>query len=1129
MQNNPRQVFQTDEPKRWKRFQWLFRTFLVVFVLLSVTFAISLFGYQKKVQLPNLDVKIKALRKLTADEMSVAFSPQSKKEFKADIQQVRARTKNHGLYEKHVTLPSNQEVEFPIRAAFYVNWDVQSRYSLEYNASELNMVLPEWFFVTDSTNEIAIKIDSIGLDIMRKEKVAIVPMITNFFKGGFNGKNVNRIISSPKRRTQFINSIVKVLDKYKFQGINIDFENLEDFTKSEYIVAFQDELYSTLHKKKYVVSQDIQPYNEAYDLKKLATRNDFIFLMAYDHHNAPGLPGPIAAHKWVEAAMNETLRGIPAQKLILCLPAYGYDWAEGRLGSIVTYQRAISKASERDAKINFDNSTYNLNYDYWDESNIKHSVYFTDAATTFNAIRAAEDFGVAGVALWRLGAEDSRMWQFFARDLSYESLKEDKFKYSVLQQSKSTYNIDFAGKGEIYDVESLPTDGLILVESTPEDELITEEVYKILPVSCVVNRSGYRDKWVSITFDDGPSEDYTPKILDILSKYHVRASFFIIGSNGEDNLPVVERIYREGHELGNHTYTHTNLSKSGIERERIEIRSTNRVIQAATGHSTILFRSPYTSEPKSLDEFIPLYNAKQEGLLAISSSYDPRDWEENVSADTIVERVINANRYGNIVLLHDAGGDRTQTILALPRIIEYFQKEGYTFATIADLMGKKRDEVMPKVDASYLKFVDDTVVEGTYYWQSFLFSLFMVALILSSGKLLILVFLAIFNRIKEKRNPIVYDPLTEKRKVSIIVPAYNEEVNIEKSILNLLKIDYPYYDIVFVDDGSKDSTYQRVFDKFNSNDKVKVYTKPNGGKASALNFGIEHAAGEILVCIDADTILKPDAVSQMIRRFVSKDVAAVAGNVKVGNRRNLITNWQSIEYITSQNFDRRAFDLLNAIMVVPGAIGAFRKDALIEVGGFTVDTLAEDCDLTLRFLKAGYRISNCNEALSYTEAPETLEMFVKQRFRWSFGIMQSFWKHKELLFNLKQPNLGWIILPNVLVFQMILPLFSPIVDILMLYSIFAGNADYVLEFYVIFLVFDSSISFMAFQFDHEKFTVKTFFLFALQRLIYRQIMWYVLVKAYNKAIKGEMAHWGVLNRTGSVQDKTFEESLNKLP
>ena len=243
----------------------------------------------------------------------------------------------------------------------------------------------------------------------------------------------------------------------------------------------------------------------------------------------------------------------------------------------------------------------------------------------------------------------------------------------------------------------------------------------------------------------------------------------------------------------------------------------------------------------------------------------------------------------------------------------------------------------------------------------------------------------------------------------------------------------------FVDDGSKDDTFRNIQSVYGNHPKVKVLTKPNGGKASALNYGIGFASGDILVCIDADTVLNPDAVSRMVACFTGQEVAAVAGNVKVGNRKNLLTHWQSIEYITSQNFDRRAFDMVNAIMVVPGAIGAFRRDAVQKVGMFTTDTLAEDCDLTLRLLNAGYKVRTCNEALAFTEVPETLQMLLKQRSRWTFGIMQSFWKHRGNMFVRRNPNLGWIVLPNMLIFQLVLPLLSPLVDITLIFSLFIAQ------------------------------------------------------------------------------------------
>lgn len=424
---------------------------------------------------------------------------------------------------------------------------------------------------------------------------------------------------------------------------------------------------------------------------------------------------------------------------------------------------------------------------------------------------------------------------------------------------------------------------------------------------------------------------------------------------------------------------------------------------------------------------------------------------------------------------------------------------------------------MPPVSGrlEYAEAADSTIFQFTYLYQHFLYGLFFLALILVLTRISAVAVFAVINHRKSKKASPV--PPVEYPKVSIIVPAYNEEVTASKTIENLLKCDYPAFEVLFVDDGSKDKTFEKVKEAYGNHPLVKVLTKPNGGKASALNFGIEHSTSDYLVCIDADTLLTPDAISQMMPMLLEQEVAAVAGNVKVGNKVNLLTNWQSIEYTTSQNFDRLAFDYLNAIMVVPGAIGAFKKAALIEAGGFTTDTLAEDCDLTLRLLRLGYRVRTCNSAISLTEAPETMKMFMKQRFRWSFGIMQSFWKHRDLLFARRRNNMGWILLPNILVFQLILPLFSPIVDILTLVALFSKSAPEVLIAYGLFFVFDCIISALAFRYDKQRFTIKTLGFLFVQRIVYRQFLFVVLIRSYLKALKGELASWGVLKRTGNVQ------------
>ena len=361
-------------------------------------------------------------------------------------------------------------------------------------------------------------------------------------------------------------------------------------------------------------------------------------------------------------------------------------------------------------------------------------------------------------------------------------------------------------------------------------------------------------------------------------------------------------------------------------------------------------------------------------------------------------------------------------------------------------------------------------------------------------------------------------------KISFVVAVYHNEGAISKThekIKSLFsnELSDHQYEIIFVDDGSSDNTYSRVADRFKDDQLVKIFSKINGGKASALNYGIEHCSGDIVVCIDADTQLMPDAVRKLLRYFSNDKIGAVAGNVKVGNQKNILTKWQAIEYITAQNFDRRAFDHINCITVIPGAIGAFRKSAIEEAGGFTTDTLAEDCDLTIRLLRNGYIVRNCAEAVAFTEAPETLKQFMKQRFRWSYGVMQSFWKNRDACFNPKYKSLGMVALPNILLFQVLLPMLAPVADLIFFLSIaWSWNDPASLHkielYYGLFLLVDVSVSIIAFAFEKEK--LWKLILLIPQRFAYRQLMYVVLFKSIARAIKGEGQGWGVLKRTGNV-------------
>lgn len=1060
---------------------------------------------------------------------SKGFSLKEKKKYHGYADFLKVKRQNSLLARTENKIPPASS----IRSAFYVDWDPQAFYSLQNHIDELNMVMPEWFFIDASADTLYTEIDREALQLMKQHGVKIVPMLSNVNlakrDGNFDGQLLAGILRNPKKRTEFIDAIVSKLLQYQLQGINIDFEELQN-NSVDAMYAFEKELHDKLHALSLLQTQDIMPEDDDFRLKELNEYNDYIFLMAYDQHYASSDPGPVAEQRWVEKVLDQTAREIPSQKIILCIAGYGYDWPENGAATTVTYPEAVSAAKQFNAVVDFDNDSYNCTYQYTDYKNVHHTVFFMDAAGNFNSVRFADQYGTGGVALWRLGAEDERMWKFYRRSLGSEALSKDPFDFSLLESTDvTTEDPDYGlSEGEILDVVSEPEKGIISLELDTTEQLISEQVYKQLPTRYVIRRFGKVNNQVILTFDDGPDGEYTPQILDILKKENVPAAFFVVGINAEQQLPLLKRIYREGYEIGNHSFTHPNMATVSSGRAETEMDATRLLIESATGHSTILFRAPYNAdaEPRTAAELKPIARAREINYYTVGESIDPEDWdiEHGVNADSIYNRVVRqyeANPGKGIILLHDAGGNREATVKALPRIIAYFKKRGTAFTTVSHLLGDlSKDEIMPPVHNDLVK-MNSWVSVFLYGTGKFLSAAFWAAILLGLGKILLMGILAARQFIlskKEKNNRPVFIP----GKVSIIVPAYNEEVNAVSTIHNLLKQDYPDFEIIFVDDGSKDQTFEKVKEAFEGNGSVKVLTKPNGGKASALNFGITHANGDYVVCIDADTKLMPDAVRQLMKYFSGKNVTAVAGNVKVGNEKNILTSWQSIEYTTAQNFDRRAFDYLNCITVVPGAIGAFDKNALTEAGGFTTDTLAEDCDLTIRLLRKGGSIRNCTEAVAVTEAPETLKQFMKQRFRWSYGIMQSFWKNRDACFNPRYKSLGMVALPNILLFQILMPVFAPLADLLFILSITLswndpGSRDKLFLFYGLFLLVDVAVSFMAFFFEKEK--MRKLLWLIPQRFVYRQLMYVVLFRAIRKAIKGEVQGWGVLKRTGNVKLK----------
>jgi cellulose synthase/poly-beta-1,6-N-acetylglucosamine synthase-like glycosyltransferase len=283
----------------------------------------------------------------------------------------------------------------------------------------------------------------------------------------------------------------------------------------------------------------------------------------------------------------------------------------------------------------------------------------------------------------------------------------------------------------------------------------------------------------------------------------------------------------------------------------------------------------------------------------------------------------------------------------------------------------------------------------------FLIRLVLISLVIFLGILLIRFFTLLwFGFLQHAERDIQGDRIdVELPPVSVIVPAYNEGPVLERAIQSLLRLDYPEYEVLIIDDGSSDSTLATAVALEGTFEGVpiRVFSKPNGGKATALNLGIENSRHPYILCMDADSTVEPQLLRRAIPHFEDPTVGAVAGNVKIENRDRLITRLQALEYIEGLNMPRRAQGFIAAVNIVPGPVGVFRREALSDVGGYDTDTFAEDADLTLKLISSGWKIVYEDQAIAWTQAPERWLDLVQQRYRWTRGILQAIRKRKWLL------------------------------------------------------------------------------------------------------------------------------------
>ncbi|HKV41646.1 MAG TPA: glycosyltransferase [Blastocatellia bacterium] len=1139
--SKPRQipVFFDPDQKRWPRLrQGVFLTGLV----LSCLFGLLIFSVLVNPVLPKLKLPSSSILPNGGHYAPPAHqfrTPREQKLLEAKQRLDAERSlRRASLLRRPAQRPNQGD---PLTFGFYVN-DEASYSSLKENLENpdvtIDVVIGDFLHLASGDGTLA-ESDADRQEIVtklirtRRPDTRIMALVNNFNGKEWEADKLNAMLSNPAARARVISQLMTYTIGHKFAGVSVDFEMLAEESQTG-LNQFMQELAAALHPAGLQISINLPASNDSFDYAKLSAAADYVILMIYDQHWAAGQPGPISGINWFTDVLKQRQNDVPAEKMVVGIANYSYDWAENGEPHLDTFEYAVLTASESSVggpmvDIHLDDDSLNPTYDYEDDKGLHH-VWLLDAVTAFDEVVTARPFQPRGFALWRLGSEDPAVWKFLGRNVPMNGTTA-----STLTTMRYGYDLDYEGRGEILRITATPTEGARQLPFDSERGLITGERFAKFPSPYVITRYGATDHKLALTFDDGPDPKITPKILDVLKKEHAPATFFDIGINAEESPNLIRREIEEGHEIGNHTFTHPNIADVSSTQLRLELSATQTLLESIVGRRSLLFRPPYAedSEPDTTEEVRPLEKVSSLGYLTVGMQIDPGDWKRP-GVDAIVNRTVematDTKKPANIILLHDSGGDRSETIAALPVLIEKLRGLGFEFVTVSELMGKTRDEVMPPISPGDLwmaranRLVFTLVNAGIKLIDWF----FIIGIGLGVARLAFIGTLAVVERWRERH--VTFDP-DYTATVAVIVPSFNEEKVIVQTITSLLASDHPpSFEIVVVDDGSKDKTYTRVMEAFSDEPRVKVFTKANGGKASALNFGVAQTSAEIVIALDADTIFARDTVSKLVRHFSNPKIGAVAGNAKVGNRINLLTRWQALEYVTGQNLDRRAFEVLDCITVVPGAVGAWRRELILEAGGFTQLTLAEDADLTMTIRRLGYSIAYDDEAIGLTEAPDTVRGFIRQRFRWMYGTLQAAWKHSDAMFRPRYGSFGFIALPNIFIFQVLFPLISPVMDLLMIATFVSTglnrwqhptefSADTlwrVLFYYAMFLAVDFMAAVLAFLLEPRENRRLLVWLF-WQRFFYRQLMYYVAIKSTLASLRGISVGWGKLDRKATVK------------
>jgi len=879
-------------------------------------------------------------------------------------------------------------------------------------------------------------------------------------QGAFDPKTAQAVLADPVKRFKLIDTVIDQAVTQHWDGVIMDFEGLDSTGLANYATLLE-EIKSKLPSGMQlgVDLQVIPPgASPSYfrSITRLGQAADFVNLMTYDLHVATGPVGPIGPLAWVKSEVQAEEQYISARKIRLGVAAYADIWGPlaKKLGAVMAPSDALKYAAANHLTTTWDPVIGEWHVTASDGS----EMWIQDRQSLQARIRLAQQLGIRGANIWELSRSQS---------LSGVTAGIDVYRPYVATRFSRPVDL-FKGKG-----------------------------------------------LVALTFDDGPDPTWTPKILSVLERLHVPATFFVIGQQAVDHPDLVARALRDGDVIGNHTYTHPDLASQPRWMAQAEINAGSWVIKGITGMQPLLFRSPYgIADTLTTSKFSSSADLAQlMGLQEIGWNTDTLDWSRP-GVPKIVSNAAAAPNAEPIILMHDGGGNRAETVAALPKIVAHYRALGYQFTTVDHLDGGVSYPYLVQRETFWGLADSLTAIAGFKLWLASRDITGTVLILMAGISLLRLsagwVLAALYLRRNSRRAASGSQPL-----VSVLIPAHNEQETIVKTLASMARLEYPNLEVIVAENGSTDETLLRA-SEFAANDpRVLVMQCEARGKAGALNEAFAKSRGEVIVVLDADTVISPNFCSAVVGHFTDASVGAVAGNVKVGNRRNLLTRLQALEYIFSLSLDRASQAQVGIVSVVPGAAGAFRREAILETGGWPDRTLVEDTDLTVQLHRAGWKIEYEPAAVSLTESPETVGEVVKQRSRWIYGTTQVVSANIDSVLNVREGKLGLAALPWLLLTQVLLPVLGPLVDIYLLSQFLLGQSLVALATLALSLLLEAAVTVWALRKAGESMSLLPGVIGL--RLIWRPLMLWVALVSMTRFLRGRAVFWKKLTRKNSVE------------